>query len=226
MDRRASYAGKPVAFTPSMISGLRADWDGDINYGGAGGTWSDRSGIGNHLTCTGTTAGAGKNGKGTVLFNGVDDVATKASLSLGSPTGITIAMACKLVATAANSTFFSLDTTEHLLLTLANNGVTQYASHLTTSTSATADIAAAWKRLIVTDDGVTGMQLYLNGVATGAAAVPTTTIATAKAFSLGAILTTVNPGNIEYARVLVWNRPQTASELFLTDSYLGRTYAI
>jgi hypothetical protein len=73
---------------PLPTAGLRGLYYGDMGYGG--GAWNDQSGIGNHLTLTGTSVGTSLNGLATVDFNGTGDSALRDVFSLGAAGTVSI----------------------------------------------------------------------------------------------------------------------------------------
>lgn len=210
-------AGGAIPFAPSDLSGLVGDFD----PAGAGGIATDQSGTGNTLTLTGTAAGGGLNGHATRLFDGVDDEATRASFALAGGDGTTFVVVCKTITAPGFKGLVSYNgANNHSLYATWSTGP-NYCNGVTTTEGPS---IAAWSRVVATDTPG-AMRLYVDGVATGAAAVPSNAFSTPGDFAIGS-LSAGSFANVDIARVLVYSRALTAGELTQIDDYLTDTYGL
>ena len=220
----AMFRGAGAAFTPASLSGLIADYNPDNGYV-AGTSWADSSGTGNNLTLTGTTAGSLQNGHHTVSVANTDD-ANLASLTLGGAGALTYVAVFNGTTTAgANQPLISYPpaTNNHRMYWHEASIGPAYWNGNNTALTGPA-INGAWHILSSTDTGIgTGnVALLVDNVAVnpavnGTGAVPTS----GTAFNLFAATC-----SLTLARVLVYNRALSGTELTQLYNYLKSLYGI
>jgi hypothetical protein len=214
-----------ATFSPDDITGLVGWYKSDVGFV-AGTSWADQSGTGNNLTVTGAIAGANLNGRPTVSFDGVNDIADCNPFDLGAAGAVSICAVCKqggpIVAEQVVASYGDGAFDIHGFG--ANSGSIARVANAIGGADGSVNIQSAWRRCVTiqTDDPSTDV-LYVDNVS-DATQAGVGNVADGLILAVGHIAGSTKYFNGLIAEVLVYNVALTAGNRSSIHSYLGTAW--